>query len=157
MYEEYQQDHVDDGQRSEFVPDDVSFMKRTISILKKQLFEANQQNQTCERKRKSALKAYFTLIHDTRTQASDLRRWIDDKKKDDEDGELEDTVTEIIETIQEKTLKMISLGHCPLSGEPLGASTYINVCGHIFDKASLLTSKISMCPLCSHKIVLPRT
>jgi len=136
--------------------DTVLGFQGRLEVAERELLFAKKKIAISERKRKCTLKAYFTLVHDARAEASDLRHWIETKRKTEEEGELEDSVSEIVCSIQNRTTKIIQLGHCPISGEPIGDSTYINVCGHIFDKHALAVSKISMCPLCSHKMVHPR-
>ena len=111
-----------------------------------------------ERKRKSTLNAYFTLVRDIRHEHTKTRQWIEKKLQDFEDGELEDNLSDILQEMYNKTINVIGLGHCALTGEALGDNTYINVCGHIFDKNAIMSpnNQINLCPRCSNKMVIPR-
>jgi vacuolar-type H+-ATPase subunit I/STV1 len=112
-----------------------------------------------ERKRKSTLNAYFTLVRDIRHEHTKIRQWIENKLQDLDDGEVEENVYDVLQEMRNKTMNVIGLGHCALTGEPLGDNTYINVCGHIFDKNTIMSSnnKINLCPRCSNKMVIPRS
>jgi hypothetical protein len=111
-----------------------------------------------ERKRKSTLNAYFTLVRDIRHEHTKNRQWIEQKIQDLDEGELEENINDILQEMRNKTMNVISLGHCALTGEALGDNTYINVCGHIFDKHAIMSpnNKINLCPRCSNKMVIPR-
>lgn len=111
-----------------------------------------------ERKRKSTLNAYFTLVRDIRHEHTKNRQWIEKKLQDYEDGELEDNISDLLQEVHKRTINVIGLGHCALTGEALGDNTYINVCGHIFDKNAIMSpnNQINLCPRCSNKMVIPR-
>lgn len=111
-----------------------------------------------ERKRKSTLNAYFTLVRDIRHEHTKNRQWIENKLQDLDDGELEENISDLLQEMRNKTMNVIGLGHCALTGEALGDNTYINVCGHIFDKNAIMSpnNKINLCPRCSNKMVIPR-
>ena len=134
----------------------VDVLQRKIASLERTVEQERHNSAIAERKRRQTLRAYFTLVHDARYQATSLRKWMDSKIQCEEDGELEDCASDILNDVQERVHKIISLGHCPLSGEPLGERTYINTCGHIFDKAALASKSLELCPECSHKMIYPR-
>jgi hypothetical protein len=132
-----------------------SMMRKVMNL--ERIVEQERHNAAiAERKRRQTLRAFFTLVHDARYHATLMRKWIERQSQMDEQGELEKSSTDIIHEIKARVDKIITLGHCPLSGEPLGEQTYINTCGHIFEKSSLAPKTMELCPECSHKMVYPR-
>jgi hypothetical protein len=143
----------DSGQAVEMSQHD---MQRKVMYLERMVEQERQNAATAERKRCQTLRAYFTLVHDARFHATSIRKWVEKKLQCEEEGELEDTSIDILQDVQARMYKIISLGHCPISGEPLNDRTYINTCGHIFEKAALASKNLDMCPECSHKMIYPR-
>lgn len=104
-----------------------------------------------ERKKQHIQRAYYTMARDTRAESTKLRLFLE-KLEDEEEGE-EIFHEDLVQTMKKMTKDIILLGHCPLSQEPLGNNTVINMCGHIFDKNALSTHKPKLCPKCSQKIM----
>lgn len=103
------------------------------------------------RKKQHVQRAYHTMIHDIRHESTILLHFLDTIDTDNIDDP-EDTVR----AIKKMVSSIVKIGQCPLSGEALDNNTFINICGHIFDKQALYHQQPSVCPKCSHKIVLPR-
>tara|TARA_B110001450_G_scaffold131108_1_gene123305 strand:+ start:202 stop:600 length:399 start_codon:yes stop_codon:yes gene_type:complete len=103
-----------------------------------------------ERKKLHIQRAFYTMVRDVRNEATIMRRFIE---RIDEEGE--ESYDTVVDTVSNISKNMIALGHCPLSQQPLGEYTFINVCGHIFDKRALFTERPKLCPKCSNVIVIP--
>lgn len=104
-----------------------------------------------ERKKQHIQRAYYTMVRDTRAESTKLRLFLE-KLDDEEEGE-ELFHEDLLQTMKKMTKDITFLGHCPLSQEPLGKNTVINMCGHIFDKNALYTHKPKLCPKCSQKMM----
>ena len=91
------------------------------------------------------------MVRDTRAESTKVRLFLD-KLDDEEEGE-EIFHLVLVQNLKKMTKDITLLGHCPLSQEPLGKNTVINLCGHIFDKHALTTQKPKLCPKCSQKIM----
>lgn len=104
-----------------------------------------------ERKKQHIQRAYYTMVRDTRAESTKLRLFLE-KLDDEEEGE-ELFHEDLLQTMKKMTKDITFLGHCPLSQEPLGKNTVINMCGHIFDKNALSTHKPKLCPKCSQKMM----
>lgn len=104
-----------------------------------------------ERKKTHIQRAYYTMVRDTRAESTKLRLFLE-KLDDDEEGE-EIFHEDLVHVMKKMTKDVTLLGHCPLSEEPLGKNTVINMCGHIFDKHALATHKPKLCPKCSQKMM----
>ena len=105
------------------------------------------------RKKTHVQRAYYTMVRDTRAEATKMRLFLE---KVDDDGEEDGEMfhEDLVHTVKKMSCDLINLGHCPLSHEPLGDNTFINICGHIFDKRALMSKKPSNCPKCSHKMMI---
>lgn len=120
---------------------------RRVDVRDNVIKELQHRVDVLERKKNHVQRAYYTMIRDTRAEATKMRIYIEKIDQEDEDSD------EIVHTIKNMSADLIKLGHCPISHEPLGENTFINICGHIFDKRTLATHKPRVCPKCSHKMM----
>lgn len=118
----------------------------------REIFNLTKKLEASERKKKHIQRAFYTMVRDVRHEATVMRKYLESINEDNEDGEHEEDVVKTVKVIAHT---MIRLGHCPISQLPLDDNTFINVCGHIFDKKTLLRERPAQCAKCSNKIVLP--
>lgn len=128
------------------------YRQREYDYKDRMIFDLTKKLEITERKKKHIQRAYYTMVHDIRHEATLMRKYLDSLDDEDTDEESEEKVIKQVKVIAHT---MIRLGHCPLSQQPLDENTFVNVCGHIFDKKALFTERPELCPKCSHKIVLP--
>lgn len=111
-----------------------------------------------ERKRQYTLRAFYKFLHSVRHEVAQFRTFTDELQRDLENNEWSDITPKFMLSKQIQFLqRMHQFGHCPVSGDAIGSDTYINHCGHVFNKVSLETAnpKLESCPTCSKQMVYP--
>jgi hypothetical protein len=110
-----------------------------------------------ERKRLHALRAFYQLLHEVRHEVRHFRVFTDELQREME-SEWNDITPKYMMSKQKQFLQRMEVfGRCPLVGDVIGDLTYINQCGHVFNKVSLETAnpKLESCPRCSKPMVYP--
>ena len=128
---------------------ELDFLRNELGSRDRLIRELQTKLEASHRKKQHVQRAYYTMIRDTRAEATKMRLFIEQVEKDDDETFHED----VVQTITTMSSNLINLGHCPLSMEPLGENTFVNICGHIFDKRALCKDKPRLCPKCSHKMI----
>ena len=108
-----------------------------------------------ERKRIHASRAFYTMLHAVRNQVRQFREFTEELENELKNDWSDVTPHYMLFKQKQFIRRMHVFGHCPVSGDVIGESTFINHCGHVFNKASLegAIPKIECCPTCLKKIV----
>jgi len=109
-----------------------------------------------ERKRKHTLRAYFKTLHEMRHEVQSFQQFANDVEMELRSEFNDITPTFIMDKVTLFLKRLRHFGHCPLSGDAIHELTYINHCGHVFNKISLEEmSNVTHCPLCKQPLGYP--
>jgi hypothetical protein len=116
-----------------------------------------------EAKNRYLTRAHQQLVRDVRADTTKVRlHWEELKYLEDTDEETDEIDAKRTKTLMElgrSVHEVLQLGKCPLSGEPLGETTFFNPCGHLFDRNALNQldkHQEHVCPKCSESLLLDR-
>lgn len=110
-----------------------------------------------ERKRRQHLRAYFKMIHEVRNEVEQFESFINGIELELRNDFHDISPAYMIEKIKLFLNRMLRFGRCPLSGDAINEMTYINHCGHVFNKISLEQAEpqVKKCPICSKHVGYP--
>ena len=110
-----------------------------------------------ERKRRHHLRAYFKMIHEVRFEVQHFESFVHDAERELRNEFSDVSAAHMIEKTKLFLHRLSHFGHCPLSGDAINEMTYINHCGHVFNKISLeqANPKVDKCHICSKSIGYP--
>lgn len=113
-----------------------------------------------ESKTRYLKRAYYQYRRDVRSDTTPVRKLVEQMQDMLAEEEVDtDVISRMLKDLLSVSREVLKLDQCPFTGQPLSDNTFVNPCGHIFERRALLDlekNKTHYCPKCSVTIMIPR-
>jgi hypothetical protein len=115
--------------------------------------ETRKRSRDHEVNRNHTLRAYFKTLHEVRHEVQVFQRFANEVEVELASDFNDITPAFLMDKVALFLKRLRHIGHCPLSGDAIHELSFINSCGHVFNKISLdAMPDMTKCPLCNEPL-----